>query len=155
VTIAISVLLSAFNALTLSPALSAMLLKPRKEARGPLGAFFRWFNRVFGRATDGYVHWSGVLIRKSARAMLLLVGLVVLTGLVGSRLPSGFLPEEDQGYLYLAVQLPNAASLQRTDAVCRQIEQILAETPACTATTRSSASACSRPSTPPTTPSSS
>ncbi|MEB2345030.1 MAG: multidrug efflux RND transporter permease subunit [Deltaproteobacteria bacterium] len=129
VTISISVLLSAFNALTLSPALAALLLKPRKEARGPLGAFFRWFNRVFGRVTDGYVHGCSVLIRKSARAMLLLLGVTVLTGLVGSRLPSGFLPEEDQGYLYLAVQLPNAASLQRTDVVCQQIERILAETP--------------------------
>jgi len=129
VTIAVSVLLSAFNALTLSPALSAMLLRPKKEARGPLGAFFRWFNRVFGRATDGYVHWCGVLIRKSARAMLLLLGVAVLAGLLGSRLPGGFLPEEDQGYLYLAVQLPNAASLQRTDEVCKKVEKILAETP--------------------------
>jgi HAE1 family hydrophobic/amphiphilic exporter-1 len=129
VTIAVSVILSAFNALTLSPALAAMLLKPRQEARGPLGAFFRWFNRVFGRATDGYVHWCGVLVRKSARAMLLLLGVAVLAGFFGSRLPGGFLPEEDQGYLYLAVQLPNAASLQRTDAVCRQVEAILAETP--------------------------
>src|SRR5262245_5701444 len=129
VTIAVSVLLSAFNALTLSPALSALLLRPKQEARGPLGAFFRWFNRVFGRATDGYVHWCGVLIKNSARAMLLLLGVTVLAGMLGARLPGGFLPEEDQGYLYLAVQLPNAASLQRTDAVCRRVEQILAETP--------------------------
>ena len=84
---------------------------------------------MFGRATDGYVRWCDVLIKKSARAMLLLLGVTLATGFLGSRLPGGFLPEEDQGYLYLAVQLPNAASLQRTDAVCRQIEQILAETP--------------------------
>ncbi len=129
VTIAVSVLLSAFNALTLSPALSALLLRPKKPARGPLGAFFTWFNKVFNRATDGYVHWCGVLIRKSARAMLLLGGVAVLAGAVGSRLPGGFLPEEDQGYLYLAVQLPNAASLQRTDEVCRKVEEILAKTP--------------------------
>jgi HAE1 family hydrophobic/amphiphilic exporter-1 len=129
VTIAVSVLLSAFNALTLSPALAALLLKPRTETRGPLGAFFRWFNRVFGRATDGYVRWSGMLIRRSARAMLLLLGVTVLAGWFGSRLPGGFLPEEDQGYLYMAVQLPDAASLQRTDAVCRRIEEILAATP--------------------------
>jgi hydrophobic/amphiphilic exporter-1 (mainly G- bacteria), HAE1 family len=129
VTISVSVILSAFNALTLSPALSALLLRPRKPPRGPLGAFFRGFNRVFGRATDGYVHWCGILIRKSARAMLLLAGVVVLVGVLGSRLPGGFLPEEDQGYLFLAVQLPNAASLQRTDAVCRQVEEILAKTP--------------------------
>jgi multidrug efflux pump len=129
VTIAVSVILSAFNALTLSPALSALLLRPRREARGPLGAFFRGFNRVFGRGTEGYVRWCDVLIRKSARAMLLLLGVAVLAGLVGSRLPGGFLPEEDQGYLYMAVQLPDAASLQRTDEVCRKIEKILAETP--------------------------
>jgi HAE1 family hydrophobic/amphiphilic exporter-1 len=129
VTVSVSVLLSAFNALTLSPALSAMLLRPKKPARGPLGAFFTWFNRVFGRATDGYVRWCEVLIKKSARAMLLLLGVTLATGFLGSRLPGGFLPEEDQGYLYLAVQLPNAASLQRTDAVCRRVEQILAETP--------------------------
>ena len=129
VTIAVSVLLSAFNALTLSPALSALLLRPKQPTRGPLGVFFRWFNDFFGRLTEGYVHWCGVLVRKSARAMLLLGGVAVLAGLLGSRLPGGFLPEEDQGYLYLAVQLPNAASLQRTDAVCRKVEAILAETP--------------------------
>ncbi|HTY18575.1 MAG TPA: multidrug efflux RND transporter permease subunit [Myxococcota bacterium] len=129
VTIAVSVILSAFNALTLSPALAALLLRPKKESRGPLGAFFRWFNRVFGRATDGYVDWCHVLIRKSVRAMLLLGIFTVLAGLIGSRLPGGFLPDEDQGYLYLGVQLPNAASLQRTDAVCRQVEDLLAHTP--------------------------
>ena len=129
VTIAVSVVISAFNALTLSPALAAMLLRPRTATRGPLGVFFGWFNRVFGRATDGYVDWCHILIRKSARAMLMLAVLAVLAVLVGSRLPGGFLPEEDQGYLYLNVQLPNAASLQRTDAVCRQIEQILKDTP--------------------------
>jgi multidrug efflux pump len=129
ITIAVSVIFSAFNALTLSPALSALLLRPRKEARGPLGAFFRWFNRVFGKATEGYVRWCGLLIGKSARAMLLLLGMTVLAGFFGSRLPGGFLPEEDQGYLYLAVQLPNAASLQRADAVCKDVEAILAATP--------------------------
>ncbi len=129
VTIAVSVVISAFNALTLSPALAAMLLRPRTPTRGPLGVFFGWFNRVFGRATDGYVDWCHILIRKSARAMLMLAVLAVLAVLAGSRLSGGFLPEEDQGYLYLNVQLPNAASLQRTDAVCRQIEQILKDTP--------------------------
>ena len=129
VTIAVSVLLSAFNALTLSPALSALVLRPRTEVRGPLGAFFRGFNRAFGRATEGYSRWCAVLIRKSARAMLALAGVAVLAGVLGARLPSSFLPDEDQGYLYLAVQLPNAASLQRTDAVCRRVEEILAKTP--------------------------
>jgi HAE1 family hydrophobic/amphiphilic exporter-1 len=129
VTIAVSVLLSAFNALTLSPALSALLLRPRQAARGPLGRFFAWFNRGFARATDAYVAGCGALIRKSARVMALLLAVALGAGLLGARIPGGFLPEEDQGYLYLAVQLPNAASLQRTDAVCRQVEKILSETP--------------------------
>jgi HAE1 family hydrophobic/amphiphilic exporter-1 len=128
VTIAVSVVISAFNALTLSPALAALLLRPRKEARGPLGVFFRWFNRVFGRATDGYVNWCHHLIRKSGIAMLLLLGIAVLGGFFGSRLPQSFLPDEDQGFFYMNVQLPNAASLQRTNAVCREIEEMLAKT---------------------------
>jgi len=129
VTIALSVVISAFNALSLSPALCALLLRPRKEARGPLGIFFRWFNRVFGSATNGYVNWCHRLIRRAGVAMLLLVGFVVAAGLFGSRLPSSFLPEEDQGYFYMNVQLPAAASLQRTDVVCKQIEAILKNTP--------------------------
>src|SRR5918996_446328 len=129
VTIAVSVVISAFNALTLSPALSALLLRPRKEARGPLGAFFRGFNRWFGRATDGYVNWCGHLIRKAGFSMVLLLVVAVFAGLLGSRLPSGFLPEEDQGYFFLNVQLPTAASLQRTDNVAKHIEGILRETP--------------------------
>ena len=128
-TIAISVAFSAFNALSLSPALAALLLRPRTESHGLLTGFFRWFNRVFGRATNGYVHWSGVLIRKSAVSLLALL-LVALAALwFGNRLPSSFLPEEDQGYMYVNVQLPLAASLERTGAVCRQIEDILKKTP--------------------------
>jgi hydrophobe/amphiphile efflux-1 (HAE1) family protein len=99
VTIAISVLLSAFNALTLSPALSALLLRPKKQSRGLLNRFFDWFNRVFGRATDGYVRLSGGLIRKSAVAVVALMVLSVAAGFFGSRLPSSFLPDEDQGYI--------------------------------------------------------
>jgi HAE1 family hydrophobic/amphiphilic exporter-1 len=129
VTIALSVLISAFNALSLSPALAAMLLRPRKEARGPLGVFFRGFNRVFGRATNGYVNLCHLLIRKSALAMLLLLAFAVAGGAIGSRLPTSFVPDEDQGYFYLNVQLPLASSLQRSDEVCRKIEEILARTP--------------------------
>jgi HAE1 family hydrophobic/amphiphilic exporter-1 len=129
VTIAISVLISAFNALTLSPALAAMLLKPKKRGRGPLQKFYDWFNKVFGRATDGYVGLCGSFIRKSMISLLFL-GLVTLaTGVVGGKIPGGFLPEEDQGYIYAGIQLPNASSLQRTDEACRQIEQIMMKTP--------------------------
>jgi hydrophobic/amphiphilic exporter-1 (mainly G- bacteria), HAE1 family len=127
-TIAISVILSAFNALTLSPALSALLLRPKAESHGPLRKFFDWFNRVFGRTRDGYVHWSGVLIRKSAFAIL---GLVLVTGfavLLNRKLPSSFLPEEDQGYVYINAQLPLAASLDRTDEFCKRVENILKNT---------------------------
>ena len=129
VTIAISVILSAFNALTLSPALAALLLKPKKPSRGLLRRFFDWFNRMFARATESYVHWSGVLVRKSAIALVLLVGFGVAAGFFSSKLPSSFLPDEDQGYLYINLQLPNAASLQRTDQVARKIESVLGQTP--------------------------
>jgi HAE1 family hydrophobic/amphiphilic exporter-1 len=129
VTIAVSVVLSAFNALTLSPALCTILLKPKTEGRGLLARFFRWFNHWFGRATDGYVSASHHLILKAGRAMLLLLLLAVFAGFFGSRLPSGFVPEEDQGYFYLNLQLPAAASLQRTDAAARKIEDILSKTP--------------------------
>jgi HAE1 family hydrophobic/amphiphilic exporter-1 len=129
VTTAVSVVISAFNALTLSPALSALLLRPRKQTRGPVGAFFRGFNRGFDIITNGYVNCCAYLIRKVGFAMLLLVAFAALAGWFGTRLPTSFLPQEDQGYFYLNVQLPVAASLQRTDAVCKQIEAILKETP--------------------------
>ncbi len=129
VTIAVSVLISAFNALTLSPALSALLLRPRRETRGPLGAFFRGFNRWFARATNGYVGACGHLIRKSAFSMILLLAVAVFAGLIGSRLPGGFVPDEDQGYFYVNVQLPLAATLGRTAAVNDKLDAIFKTTP--------------------------
>ena len=129
VTIAISVLFSAFNALTLSPALSAMLLRPKKEARGPLGAFFRWFNRVFGKATDGYVGACHHLIHKAGFAFLLLGVLTVAAGFFGKKIPGSFLPDEDQGYLYAGLQLPDASSLQRSSEAAREVEKIIMDTP--------------------------
>ncbi|MGE5346255.1 MAG: efflux RND transporter permease subunit, partial [Acidithiobacillales bacterium] len=128
ITIAVSVLISAFNALSLSPALCSLILKPKKESKGPLGKFFAWFNRVFAKATNGYVNLSHHLIRKTVVSLLILGGFVALSSLLGKRLPSGFLPEEDQGYFFLNVQLPDASSLQRTDAVCRKIEKLLGDT---------------------------
>ncbi|HEX8310493.1 MAG TPA: efflux RND transporter permease subunit, partial [Chthoniobacteraceae bacterium] len=128
-TVSVSVILSAFNALTLSPALCALLLKPRKPARGPLGWFFGWFNRVFGRVTNGYVSTSRLAIRKGGISMVLLVLFAVAAGYTGSRLSSGFLPEEDQGYLYGSLQLPFAASMERTSDAARKVEDALLNTP--------------------------
>jgi HAE1 family hydrophobic/amphiphilic exporter-1 len=128
-TIAISVVLSAFNALSLSPALAALLLRPKAESRGLLRRFFDWFNRMFGRATDGYVRVSEALLRKSVIAFALLAGFGAVGLMIGTRLPTSFVPDEDQGYFYLNVQLPNASSLQRTREVATQIESILKKTP--------------------------
>jgi HAE1 family hydrophobic/amphiphilic exporter-1 len=129
VTIAISVVLSAFNALTLSPALASLLLRPKQESHGPLRKFFDWFNRIFGRATEGYVRLSGGLIRKGGLVLVLLAACGLAGIFFGSRLPSSFLPDEDQGYLYVNMQLPIAASLERTSSASKQVEDIIANTP--------------------------
>jgi HAE1 family hydrophobic/amphiphilic exporter-1 len=128
-TIAISVMLSAFNALTLSPALSALLLRPKKETRGPLGKFFRVFNGYWERSTNSFVRLSGDVIRKGALVLVLLAVAGGAAWLLGKHLPTSFLPDEDQGYLYINMQLPNAASLERTSAAARQVEKVLANTP--------------------------
>ena len=131
VTIAISVLISAFNALTLSPALSSLLLKPREEARKKslLARGFGQFNKFFGRTTDGFVKTSRILIHKSAFAMLGLILVGVIAVFLGSSLPGGFIPTEDQGYMFLALQLPDGASAQRTDAAEQKISAALLKTP--------------------------
>ncbi len=129
VTIAISVIFSAFNALSLSPALCALLLKPRKKGKGPLQKFFDLFNRVFGRATDGYVGLCGAAIRKSLISLIFLAGVAAAAGLLGKALPSSFLPDEDQGFIFAGVQLPDASSLQRTGEVARQAEELITKTP--------------------------
>jgi HAE1 family hydrophobic/amphiphilic exporter-1 len=128
-TIAISVILSAINALTLSPALCALLLKPKDHhAKGPLAAFFGWFNRSFERATNGYGRWVNVLLRRGSLTVLLLLLFSGATAGLGKALPSGFIPEEDQGYLFAVQSLPPASSLQRADEVSRHVEAILART---------------------------
>jgi HAE1 family hydrophobic/amphiphilic exporter-1 len=129
VTIAISVLLSAFNALTLSPALAALLLRPKKQSKGLLQRFFDMFNRIFGRATEGYVRWSAVLIRKTSVAIVLLVAFGVMAAFFANRVPSSFLPDEDQGYAYVNLQLPNGASMERTTEASAEVEKILTSTP--------------------------
>jgi hydrophobic/amphiphilic exporter-1 (mainly G- bacteria), HAE1 family len=128
VTIAISVLISAFNALTLSPALSALLLRPRKKSKGVFARFFGGFNRLFEKATRGYINWSHALIRKAAIGVLIVALFVVVDGVIGKRLPTSFLPEEDYGYAFLNVQLPAPASLERTDQVLKKVEGILGKT---------------------------
>jgi len=129
ITIAISVLFSAFNALTLSPALAAKLLRPKGVGRhSPLQRFYDWFNRGFGKFTGGYLSFTGILVRKIIRGTAF-VGIVLLfTVLLLKNVPTGFVPEEDNGYFLINVQLPDAASLERTDVVCRKIEAILGET---------------------------
>jgi len=129
VTIAVSVIISAFNALSLSPALSALLLRPKKKSWGPLQKFYDGFNRIFGRSTDGYVSWCDHLIRKSKMSLLFLVGVTVLAGFFGKHLAVSFLPDEDQGYVFAGLQLPDAASLQRSDAVTKKAEEIIMKTP--------------------------
>jgi HAE1 family hydrophobic/amphiphilic exporter-1 len=124
-TIAISVLLSAFSALSLSPALSVMLLKPHKPARGPLGAFFRGFNWVFDRTTTGYIGVSRLLVRRAVLTILIVIVVSVGAGLFGRALPAGFIPDEDQGLLGVNVQLPPGASLERTAATLTRVEQIV------------------------------
>jgi hydrophobic/amphiphilic exporter-1 (mainly G- bacteria), HAE1 family len=128
-TIAISVVLSAFNALTLSPALASLLLRPKKASRGLLRRFFDWFNRIFGHGTDLYVRLCGGFIRKGALAFVVIAAFGIGAVFFGSRLPTSFLPDEDQGYVYINMQLPNAASQQRTAAAARDVEKILSETP--------------------------
>jgi HAE1 family hydrophobic/amphiphilic exporter-1 len=129
VTIAVSVLISAFNALTLSPALSAMLLRRKSEQRGFVGRLGDRFNAWFGRVTNHYGNISASLIRKALIPLVLLAGVAVLDGFIGKGLPGGFVPQEDQGYCVVSFQLPNAASLQRTREVGRKLEEILAKTP--------------------------
>ena len=129
VTIAISVLISAFNALTLSPALCALLLKPKQKTRGPVGVFFGWFNRVFARGTEGYLKASSLMIRRAVIAGLILVVSCGVAYLISGRLPVSFLPEEDQGYMMASLQLPEASSLSRTSDAARQVEQVVMSTP--------------------------
>jgi HAE1 family hydrophobic/amphiphilic exporter-1 len=126
-TIAISVLLSAFSALSLSPALAAMLLKPARPRRGPLGWFFRGFNRVFDGATKGYVGVVRLLLRRAVLTVLVVLVVVVGVVLLGRAVPAGFIPEEDQGIFGVNVQLPPAASLERTSAVLRKVEEMIAK----------------------------
>ncbi len=127
ITVAVSVCFSSVNALSLSPALCSLLLRKRKPSGGLLGAFFRGFNRVFDRTTDGYMRLAGAAIRNSTRGLVFIVVVVIGLAALGRILPGGFMPEEDMGYFFVNIQLPDAASLQRTDVVTKKVEEIIAK----------------------------
>lgn len=127
ITIAVSVVFSSINALSLSPALCSLFMKKPQESSGLLARFFKKFNNSFDRGTQKYGKATTGVARKLSRGVVYLVITIVVAGIFGKMVPSGFLPEEDQGYYFVNVQLPNAASLQRTDAVVRDIEALLME----------------------------
>ena len=128
-TIAISTIVSAFNALTLSPALGGMLLRPKKETHGPVAKLFNWFNRMYASGSNLYLRLSGGLIRKSAWAVLGLAGFAVAGVFFATVLPSSFLPDEDQGYMFIQMQLPESSSIEASSQAARVVEDVLKSTP--------------------------
>ncbi|MEO0018812.1 MAG: hypothetical protein RLZZ522_2095 [Verrucomicrobiota bacterium] len=127
-TIAIAVVFSVINALTLSPALSAMLLRAPTPGKGPIAWFFRKFNAAFDWIIERYGRVVGGLVRKATLSMVMLVIVIVGINRIGKHVPGGFIPDEDKGYLFVAVELPEGASLQRTDEVLKQVEEIVGKT---------------------------
>ncbi len=127
-TIAVAVVFSVINALTLSPALCALMLKKPKPGKGPIAAFFRGFNKTFDWLSNKYGNIVGGLARKATRSMLLLVAVLVGIWLIGKHVPGGFIPDEDKGYLFVAIELPEGASLQRTDEILKQVEGVVCST---------------------------
>ncbi len=125
ITIVVSVIVSSVNALTLSPALCSILLTEPKPYKGPLGMFFKWFNKWMGKGTDGYMKVTNVVTRKIKRSVVFIVVITVAAAFVGKLVPGGFIPEEDMGYLFVNIQLPDAASIQRSDEVSKKIEEIV------------------------------
>ena len=128
-TIVVSVIVSSINALTLSPALASILLKKPKEYGGVLGKFFGFFNKWMGKTTDSYMSFTSVVTRKLKRSAVFILVLTIGAGVFGKLVPGGFIPEEDMGYLFVNMQLPDAASLQRSDAIARKIEHIILKHP--------------------------
>jgi len=129
ITIAISVIISTINALTLSPALSGLLLRQKKEAKGPLGWFYKKFNGFFAAATKSYVRLCGLLIGLGWIAVLIIGAAGGTAFFSAKELPPGFIPDEDQGYAFAAVVLPPASSLQRTEAAANKAEKIIMDVP--------------------------
>jgi len=125
ITVAVSVCFSSINALTLAPALCSLLLRKQKPYRGPLGMFFGWFNKAFDKTTDAYMGLTRIVARKIAFGVIFILVVFVGMGFLGKMVPGGFMPEEDMGYLFVNIQLPDAASLQRSDAVAKKVEKII------------------------------
>ncbi len=129
ITIVVSVIVSSVNALSLSPALASILLKKPKPYKGLLGNAFGGFNKWMGKSTDSYMSFTNIVTRKIKRSVVFIVIVTLAAGLFGKLVPGGFIPEEDMGYLFVNMQLPNAASLQRSDAIAKDIEDIIMEFP--------------------------
>ena len=129
ITIVVSVIVSSINALTLSPALCSIMLREPKPYKGPLGWFFGKFNKWMDNSTESYMSMTNVITRKIKRSVVFIVIMSIAAGIFGYLVPGGFIPEEDMGYFYVNIQLPNAASLQRTAAISNDIEEILLEYP--------------------------
>ena len=129
ITIVVSVMVSSVNALTLSPALCSILLKEPKPYKGPLGWFFSKFNKGMDKSTDSYMSYTNIVARKIKRGVVFIILMTIGAGIFGSLVPGGFIPEEDMGYFFVNIQLPNAASLQRSDVVAKQVEEIVMAIP--------------------------
>lgn len=129
ITIVVSVLVSSVNALTLSPALCSILLKKPKPYKGALGWFFKKFNKGVDKSTDSYMSYTNIVARKLKRGVVFIVIMSIGAGIFGKLVPAGFIPEEDMGYFMVNVQLPNAASIQRSNEVTKEIEQMLMQIP--------------------------
>jgi HAE1 family hydrophobic/amphiphilic exporter-1 len=129
ITIVVSVIVSSINALTLSPALCSILLKKPQAYKGILGSFFGKFNRGMEKATDSYMSFTNIVTRKIKRGIIFLIIMTLGAGLFGKLIPGGFIPEEDMSYFFVNMQLPNAASLQRSDVIAKEIESILLSYP--------------------------
>lgn len=129
ITIVVSVIVSSVNALTLSPALCSILLKKPQAYKGALGWFFGKFNKGMDRTTDSYMSFTNIVARKLKRSVIFILVMTVGAGIFGKLLPGGFIPEEDMGYFFVNMQLPNAASIQRSDVIAQDIEKILLQYP--------------------------
>jgi len=128
-TIVVSVIVSSINAISLSPALSSILLKEPTTYGGLLGKFFGVFNKYMGKTTDAYMSFTAIVARKLKRSVIFIVIISIAAGIFGTMVPGGFIPEEDMGYFFINMQLPDAASLQRSDEITTEIEDLLMDIP--------------------------